>query len=91
MTSGSFEVNGWPLWYDKYGTGPSPVLMIPGALGTGKMDFYEQLEGDDALDLKKFTIIAVDPPGWGRSRPPVRAYNKDLYSNDVDCYYKLMK
>ncbi|CAG2108450.1 unnamed protein product [Medioppia subpectinata] len=91
MTSGTFTINGYPIGYDRYGTGPSPVLMIPGAIGTGKTDFYEQLEGDDQLDQHKFTIIAVDPPGWGRSRPPARKYDQNLYDNDVECYYELMK
>ncbi|CAG2112440.1 unnamed protein product [Medioppia subpectinata] len=91
MTSESFIVNGYPIGYDRYGTGPSPVLMIPGALGTSKTDFYEQLEGDDQLDQDKFTIIAVDPPGWGRSRPPARKYDDNVFNNDADCYYELMK
>ena len=60
-------------------------------IGSGKSDFYEQLEGEDAFDQEKFTIIAVEAPGWGRSKPPARPYGADVYNNDVDCFYKLMQ
>ncbi len=33
MTSGKEEINGWPIWYEKYGCGPNPLLLIPGGLG----------------------------------------------------------
>ncbi|XP_054158078.1 valacyclovir hydrolase-like [Oppia nitens] len=89
-TSASVEFNGWTIWYDKHGSGDIPVLMIPGAIGTARTDFYEQLEGDDILDEDKFTIIAVDPPGSGRSRPPVRKYGSNLYDIDAQCFYQLM-
>ncbi|CAG2172512.1 unnamed protein product, partial [Oppiella nova] len=72
--SSCVEVNGWSVWYEKFGSGPRPVLLIPGATGTGRSDFQHQLEGDNALDFDMFTIIAVELPGWGRSRPPVRKY-----------------
>lgn len=31
--SGSVEINGFPIHYDKFGTGNHVVLLIPGALG----------------------------------------------------------
>ncbi len=33
MTSGNVDLNGWPVWYEKFGTGSEVVLLIPGALG----------------------------------------------------------
>ena len=33
MTSDKVEVNGYPIWYEKFGTGPNPLLLIPGAIG----------------------------------------------------------
>jgi hypothetical protein len=33
MTSGKVEINGWPIWYEKFGIGNDIVLLIPGALG----------------------------------------------------------
>ena len=60
-------------------------------LGTGRTDFYHQLEGDNVLDFDLVTIIAVELPGWGRSRPPVRKYGTGVYENDAQCLYELMK
>ncbi|XP_054157420.1 valacyclovir hydrolase-like [Oppia nitens] len=84
------QIDKWNIWYDEYGSGSLPVLLIPGAIGTAKSDYYEQLDGDDILDEDKFTIIAVDPPGCGRSRPPVRKYGSNLYDIDAQCLYQLM-
>jgi hypothetical protein len=33
MTSGKVDLNGWPVWYEKFGTGSEVVLLIPGAMG----------------------------------------------------------
>ncbi|CAG2122177.1 unnamed protein product, partial [Medioppia subpectinata] len=85
------DVNGWSVWYEKFGSGPKVVLLIPGAIGTGRTDFKEQLKGEDELDYDKFTLIAVELPGWGRSRPPVRKYGTGVYDNDVQCLHTLMK
>ncbi|CAG2169073.1 unnamed protein product [Oppiella nova] len=88
---GKFDINGYPIWYEKFGTGSDVVLLIPGALGTGRSDFKEQLEGPHAFDLKRYTFVAVELPGWGRSRPPIRAYDLDVYHRDADCCFKLME
>ncbi|CAG2118604.1 unnamed protein product, partial [Medioppia subpectinata] len=85
------EVNGWTVWCEKFGSGPKPILLIPGAIGTGRSDYEEQLEGADELDYDKFTLIAVELPGWGRSRPPVRKYGTGVYDNDAECLHKLMQ
>ncbi|CAG2172511.1 unnamed protein product [Oppiella nova] len=87
--SSSVSVNGWSVWYEKFGSGPKPLLLIPGAIG--RTDFYHQLEGDNVLDFDLVTIIAVELPGWGRSRPPVRKYGTGVYDNDAQCLYELMK
>lgn len=31
--TGFVEINGFPIHYDKFGTGNQPVLLIPGAIG----------------------------------------------------------
>ena len=59
--------------------------------GTPMTDFYEQLEGDDKFDMDTWTIIATESPGWGRSKPPQRPYGTNVYDNDVECFYQLMK
>ena len=53
-----------------------PVLLFPGVLGTARSDFTPQLEG-----LKeKFHLIAMDPPGFGQSRPLARTWpENDVY------------
>jgi len=50
-----------------------PVLLFPGVLGTARSDFTPTLEG-----LKdKFHLIGMDPPGFGKSRPPARTWPED--------------
>ncbi|CAG2176616.1 unnamed protein product, partial [Oppiella nova] len=89
--SGKVDINGYPIWYERFGTGPKPILLIPGAIGTGRTDYWEQLEGDDALDTNRFTLIAVESPGWGRSAPPARRFDMNMYNRDAECYYQLMQ
>ena len=31
--SGHITVDGLPIWYEKFGSGPKPLLLIPGAIG----------------------------------------------------------
>ena len=31
--SGHEDVNGWRIWYERYGNGPKPMLLMSGALG----------------------------------------------------------
>lgn len=38
--TGSVEVNGFPIHYNRYGTGSTVVLLIPGALGKGYFDVH---------------------------------------------------
>ncbi|CAG2109203.1 unnamed protein product [Medioppia subpectinata] len=90
-TSSSVLVNGWTVWYEKFGSGPKPVLLISGAMGTGRTDYMPQLDGEHELDFEKFTIIAVEAPGWGRSRPPMRKYCTNVYNNDAQCFQAVMQ
>ncbi|CAG2120640.1 unnamed protein product, partial [Medioppia subpectinata] len=90
-SSGKIDINGYTIWYERFGSGPKPVLLIPGAIGTGRTDYWEQVEGEDALDLDAFTLIAVEPMGWGRSGPPARRYDINMYNKDADIYETLMK
>lgn len=91
MTSGKFDINGYPVWYEKFGTGREVILFIPGAIGTGRSDFKPQIEGPHAFDPKKYTLIAIELPGFGRSRPPKRPYGIEVYNNDCECATKLME
>ncbi|XP_015116955.1 valacyclovir hydrolase [Diachasma alloeum] len=74
--------------YARTGSGEHPVLLLPGALGTIWTDFKPQIEG---LDKNKLTIVAWDPPGYGKSRPPDRKYPDDFFDKDADYAHELMK
>lgn len=62
-------------------------LYIPGTVWT---DFVPQLEG---LDKTKYTLIFIDLPGCGKSRPPNRDFSqgKLLFYRDASVAAKLME
>ncbi|XP_053980553.1 valacyclovir hydrolase-like [Hylaeus volcanicus] len=82
------NVDGVDINYVRTGTGDHPVLLLPGAMGWSWYNFGPQIEG---LDKNKFTIIAWDPPGYGKSRPPSRTYPVNLYARDASWARNLMK
>ena len=73
------EIRGARLHYEDLGEG-QPLLLLPGALGTGQSDFAPQLE---ALPRRGLRVVAPDPRGYGKSRPPERAFPPDFYQQDV--------
>jgi valacyclovir hydrolase len=76
------QVRGTTLYYEDQGQG-QPLLLIPGALGTGQSDFGPQL---DALPGESLRVIAPDARGYGKSRPPEREFPLDFYEQDAqDC------
>lgn len=79
------EVNGFSMFYESSGLG-QPILFIPGALGTGKIDFRYQLPWFS----RTFRVIAPDPRGYGESRPPERDYPLDFYRRDAEDMLALM-
>ncbi|XP_014484485.1 PREDICTED: valacyclovir hydrolase [Dinoponera quadriceps] len=82
------NVNGMDINYARVGTGDHPVLLLPGALGTIWTDFKPQIEN---LDVDKLVIVAWDPPGYGKSRPPDRTFSDDMFQRDAICAHNLMK
>jgi valacyclovir hydrolase len=68
------------------GEGP-PLLMLPGALGTGAGDFHAQF---DWFAARGFSVIAPDPRGYGQSRPPQRDFPLDFYRRDASDMLALM-
>jgi valacyclovir hydrolase len=79
------EVRGVRLYYEERGQG-SPLLCLPGALGTGATDFAPQLE-----ELSQhFRVIAPDPRGYGKSRPPERDFPLDFIQRDCEDMATLM-
>ncbi len=59
-------------------------------IGSGESDFGPQLAN---LDGKVFTIVAWDPPGYGKSRPPDRDFSKgkETFYEDARLAAALMK
>ncbi|XP_063392262.1 valacyclovir hydrolase-like isoform X2 [Cydia fagiglandana] len=84
----TIKVRNWDINYLIVGNGPHTVLLAPGALGTIWTDFKPQVEG---FNREKFTVVAWDPPGYGKSRPPVRDFPVDFYEKDADYTYEFMK
>ena len=76
------QVRGVKLYYEDCGQG-QPLVLIPGALGTGQSDFGPQLE---QLPAKGIRVMSFDPRGYGKSRPPKREFPLDFYQQDAeDC------
>lgn len=82
------NVGGVNINYLRVGTGEHPVLLLPGAAGSIWTDFKPQIEG---LPREKFTVVAWDPPGYGKSRPPDRTFPDDFFQRDADWACNLMK
>ncbi|XP_076132691.1 valacyclovir hydrolase [Alosa pseudoharengus] len=86
--AGKKSVNGVELHYQQTGVGDHALLLMPGALGSGETDFGPQLKG---LDKKHFTVVAFDPRGYGRSRPPHRDFPSDFFHRDARDGLQLMQ
>lgn len=71
------------------GCSQEAVLLMPGALGSAWTDFGPQLKKLPAL-LPNWTIIAWDPPGYGRSIPPKRTFPVDFFQRDAQDANDLM-
>ncbi|KAL0102938.1 hypothetical protein PUN28_018323 [Cardiocondyla obscurior] len=59
--------------------------MVSGTIWT---DFKPQMEN---LNADKLTIVAWDPPGYGKSRPPDRTFPDDFFQRDATYARNLMK
>jgi valacyclovir hydrolase len=64
-----------------------PLLLIPGALGTGAGDFPAQIGW---FAERGFEVIAPDPRGYGGTRPPERDFPLDFYDRDAADMFALM-
>lgn len=70
------------------GSGPHNIICLPGALGSIWTDFKPQVEG---IDREKFTLVAWDPPGYGKSQPPMKEFPPDFYERDAKVAVDFMK
>ena len=80
------------------GSTPVPLLCMPGALGTAETDFGPQLSptasglvGEAEGGSGYRTVIAFDPRGYGRSRPPRREFHPEFYYEDAFDAASLMR
>ncbi|CAE7394228.1 BPHL, partial [Symbiodinium necroappetens] len=64
---------------DLKGSPGLPVICLPGAMGTAETDFAGQLDGLS----QRHAVVAFDPRGYGKSRPPNRRYPADFYHLDA--------
>ncbi|KAK0394413.1 hypothetical protein QR680_000720 [Steinernema hermaphroditum] len=83
------EVHGLKIAYEKYGRGPNYLLMICGAVGCYKKDFPDHVLRN--FDPELVTLIVIDPPGYGKSRPPDRAQEIHRCSKDAKFCLGLME
>ncbi|KAG8037804.1 hypothetical protein G9C98_006015 [Cotesia typhae] len=88
MEERKVSIKGVDINYGKTGAGKQTILLLTSTLGSIWTDFKPQIEG---LNKEKFTIIAWDPPGYGKSRPPDRDCSEDHFARDADYAYELMK
>ncbi|XP_030369424.1 valacyclovir hydrolase [Scaptodrosophila lebanonensis] len=89
-TERKVEVHGIDLNIVESGNGPHSLLLMPGALGSAWTDFKPQIEQLPAL-LPDHTIIAWDPPGYGKSVPPKRKFGLDFFREDAQAAVELMR
>lgn len=81
------DIRGVKLHYEDLGEG-LPLLLLPGALGSGQSDFAPQLQ---ALPQHGLRVVAPDPRGYGKSRPPEREFPPDFYQQDARDFAALME
>ncbi|KAK9500966.1 hypothetical protein O3M35_002118 [Rhynocoris fuscipes] len=81
-------ISGKKINYLKVGEGPSTVLCLPGLLGTLWTDFPNQIQ---YINKSLLTLICMDMPGCGGSRPPNRSFPADFYKTDAEFAANLMK
>ncbi|CAL8069629.1 unnamed protein product [Orchesella dallaii] len=68
-----------------------PIFFVPGAFGSIEMDFKPIMH---QFNKEKYKWIAWDPPGYGKSRPPIRSFIPEgyecVYEQDVNYAATLM-
>lgn len=85
VTKKTYNIN-----FARVGSGPNAIILMPGAVGSIETDFGPQIEGLPKL-LPNHTIIAWDPPGYGKSRPPERSFPVGFYHRDAFLADALMR
>jgi pimeloyl-ACP methyl ester carboxylesterase len=103
ITEEIIEIGDRKIGYERYGHGPMNFLFICGGvgellshlinllviLGCYKKDYPENVLR--AFDPNFFTIVCIDPPGYGESRPPDRKQEINLNKKDAQFGIALME
>ncbi|KAI6240558.1 putative alpha/beta hydrolase [Aphelenchoides fujianensis] len=89
ITEGMVELFDWNIGYQRYGHGKINFLFICGGVGCYKKDYPENVLR--AFDPNQFTIVCIDPPGYGESRPPDRQQEVNLNKKDAKFGLALMQ
>lgn len=82
--------NTYNINYVRCGQGDKAIVLLPGALGAAFTDFKPQIDKLPQL-LPNYTIIAWDPPGYGKSIPPKRTFPLDFFHRDAAVANELMQ
>ncbi|KAL5021330.1 hypothetical protein ScPMuIL_000485 [Solemya velum] len=88
ILSHKIEVNRVRLQFETTGDGSHVILLLPGALGSSRTDFTRQLSDFNKHD---FTLIAMDPRGFGKSIPPERDWPLEFLQRDAEDAIELVK
>ncbi|KAL6734565.1 hypothetical protein Aduo_005092 [Ancylostoma duodenale] len=89
ISESTTTIDGLKIGYCKYGRGPNPVLCICGAVGSYKKDWPSSIL--QHFDPELVTIVCIDPPGYGTSRPPDRVQEVNRCMKDAGFCLKLME
>ncbi|CAG7816551.1 unnamed protein product [Allacma fusca] len=82
------DINGVQLYYITIGNGSHSILCMPGFLGTAEDTFGDIFK---TVDQQRFRLVAWDPPGYGKSRPPNREIKMGYLKRDAELAAELMK
>lgn len=82
--------NTYNVNFVRIGQGSNAILMLPGALGSATTDFKPQIDKLPKL-LPNYSIVAWDPPGYGKSTPPKRTFPIDFFHRDAFVANELMR
>lgn len=76
------------IGYCKYGHGPKYILCICGAVGCYKKDWPVKVLSN--FSPEEVTMVCIDPPGYGTSRPPDRKQEVQRCMKDSEYCLGLM-
>uniref|UniRef100_F1L5N5 Valacyclovir hydrolase n=1 Tax=Ascaris suum TaxID=6253 RepID=F1L5N5_ASCSU len=82
-------INDLKIGYCIYGHGENRMLFICGGVGCYKKDYPDCVLS--AFNPSVYTIVCIDPPGYGTSRPPDRKQEVNRCMKDAGFCIKLME